>query len=348
MIDFSLQRYALLALASAALFGAAAPALKPIAGALHPVLLAGLLYLGSFLGLALARAWRGTAPREASLSRRDLPALAGAIVAGGLAAPVLLVWGLSGLAASAASLLLAAEAVLTMLLAAVLFREAVATRVWIAAVLIVAAAVLLAWAPGLSVPVSLHALAVLAACLLWGLDNNLTSRISLADPFAIAMWKGLVAGGVNTAIGLALAPALPGASWLAVLGIGALGYGASLVLYVLALRHLGAARTAAHFGTAPFFGTVLAIALLAEPLTPALAAAFALTAAGTWLVLTERHRHEHGHETLDHEHRHVHDAHHQHAHRGDEGPEPHSHPHHHAPLRHRHAHFPDLHHRHRH
>jgi drug/metabolite transporter (DMT)-like permease len=348
VIDFAFQRYALVALASAALFGAAAPALKPITGALHPVLLAGLLYLGSFLGLALARSFRAAKPAEAPLSRRDLPALAGAIFAGGLAAPVLLVWGLSGLAASAASLLLAAEAVLTMLLAAMLFREAVAPRVWLAALLIFAGAGLLAWTPQLSIPVSLHAVAVLAACLLWGLDNNLTSRISLADPFAIAMWKGLVAGGVNTAIGLALVPAAPGASWLAALVVGALGYGASLVLYVLALRHLGAARTAAHFGTAPFFGAVLAIAFLGEPLTAALGAAFALTAMGTWLVLTERHRHEHEHEAIDHEHRHVHDAHHRHPHRGDEGPAPHSHRHRHVPMHHRHAHFPDLHHRHRH
>ena len=346
MIDFALQRYALLALASAALFGAATPALKPIAAAMHPMLLAGLLYLGSFLGLVAARSFRRTG--EARLQRRDLPMLAGAIVAGGLVAPVLLVWGLSGLAASAASLLLAAEAVLTMLLAAMLFREPVANRIWLAAALMLAAAGLLGWTPGVSIPVSPHALAVLGACLLWGLDNNLTSRISLADPYAIAMWKGLVAGSVNTAVGLALAPGIPGGSWLAALAVGALGYGASLVLYVLALRHLGAARTAAHFGTAPFFGALLAIALLGEPLTPVLAAAFALAAAGTWLALTEQHGHEHEHETMEHEHRHVHDEHHQHAHRGDEGAEPHSHPHRHAPVRHRHAHFPDLHHRHRH
>jgi drug/metabolite transporter (DMT)-like permease len=197
-------------------------------------------------------------------------------------------------------------------------------------------------------PVSLHALAIVAACLLWGLDNNLTARISLADPFAIAIWKGLVAGGVNTALGLALAPALPAMSWAGALAVGAIGYGASLVLYVLALRHLGAARTAAHFGTAPFFGAVLAVLLLNEPLSASLLAAFALTAAGTWLALTERHGHVHEHEALEHEHRHIHDDHHQHEHRGDEGPEPHAHVHRHAPLRHRHAHFPDLHHRHRH
>jgi drug/metabolite transporter (DMT)-like permease len=341
-----MQRYAVLALASALLFGAAAPALKPIAGTLNPVLLAGLLYLGSFLGLVVARAFRGRA--EAKLQRRDLPALAGAIVAGGLIAPVLLVWGLSGLAASAASLLLAAEAVLTMLVAALLFREAVAGRVWLAALLILGAAALLAWTPGTRLLFSLHALAVLAACLLWALDNNLTARIALADPFAIAMWKGLAAGAVNTTLGLGLAPSAPTTSWAAALAVGAVGYGASLVLYVLAQRHLGAARTAAHFGTAPFFGAALAVVLLGEPLTVVLVAGFALTAAATWLTLSEQHSHEHEHQAMEHEHRHVHDEHHRHAHRGDEGPEPHSHRHRHSPLRHRHAHFPDLHHRHRH
>jgi drug/metabolite transporter (DMT)-like permease len=346
VIDRGLQRYALLALASALLFGAAAPAVKPIAAAMLPVLLAGLLYLGSCLGLFAAGSFRRT--DEARLQRRDLPMLVGAIVAGGLIAPVLLVWGLSGLAASAASLLLSAEAVLTMLLAALLFREAVAARVWIAALLILVATGILAWTPDVSMPVSLHTLAVVAACLLWGLDNNLTARISLADPFAIAMWKGLVAGSVNTVLGLALAPALPAISWAAALAVGAIGYGASLVLYILALRHLGAARTAAHFGTAPFFGAALAVLLLNEPLSISLVAAFALTALGTWLALTERHGHVHEHDAMEHEHRHIHDEHHQHEHRGDEGPEPHAHVHRHAPLRHRHAHFPDPHHRHRH
>lgn len=347
-IDLVFQRHALLALAAAALFGAATPVLKPLAGALHPALLAGLLYLGSFLGLAIVRIVRGRASGEARLERSHLAPLAGAVLAGGIAAPVLLVWGLAGITASAASLLLSSEAVLTVVLAALLFREPVAGRVWAASLLLLGAGAMLVWAPQAAVPVSLHALAVLAACLLWGLDNNLTRRISLADPYAIAMWKGLCAGVVNTAAGLLLAPATPGGSWLIALGVGALGYGASLVLYVLAMRHLGAARTAAHFGTAPFFGAALSIVLLGEPVTTVLAAAFALTAAATWLLLSERHEHEHHHEALEHEHRHVHDLHHQHVHQGDVGPEPHSHPHRHEPMRHEHPHFPDPHHGHRH
>lgn len=348
MIDFSLQRYALLALASAALFGAAAPAVKPLTVELHPVLLAGLLYLGAFIGLAAARLVGGRVANEAPLTRRHFGALAGAVIAGGVLAPVLLVWGLSGLAASSASLLLAAEAVLTALLAALFFREAVAPRIWLAGAAILGAGALLAWSPQLALPFSPYALAVLGACLLWALDNNLTRRISLADPYAIAMWKGLAAGGVNLAVGLALAPGAPQGAWAAALGVGAIGYGVSLVLYVLAMRHLGAARTAAHFGTAPFFGAALAVAVLGEPLTPSLIGAFALTVAGTWLALTERHHHAHQHEALEHEHRHVHDAHHAHAHQAEEGPEPHSHPHRHEPMRHNHPHFPDPHHGHRH
>ena len=347
-MDLNLQRYAVLALLSAALFGAAAPALKPVIADINPILLAGLLYVGSFVGLLAARAMRQKVREEARLERGHLPALGGAIFAGGIVAPVLLVWGLSGLAASTTSLLLSAEAVLTMLLAALLFREPVAPRVWLAALLVLGAGALLAWTPTVAVPVSLHAVAVLGACLLWGLDNNLTGRISLADPYAIAMWKGLVAGGVNTALGFALAPAMPDGSWLVVLVVGAIGYGVSLVLYVRALRHLGTARTAAHFGTAPFFGAALAIVVLGEPLTWVVAAAFALAAGGTWLALSERHLHVHEHEEMEHEHRHVHDGHHRHDHAGNEGPEPHSHPHRHGRLRHRHAHFPDAHHRHRH
>jgi drug/metabolite transporter (DMT)-like permease len=347
-MDLRLQRPALLALAAAALFGSATPVLKPIAQSVHPVLLAGLLYLGSFLGLAAVRIARRRASGEARLTRAHLGPFAGAILAGGIAAPILLVWGLSGLAASAASLLLSAEAVLTALIAAALFREPVAGRIWAASLLVLIAGGLLAWTPHAAVPVSPHAIAVLAACLLWGLDNNLTRGISLADPYAIAMWKGLAAGVVNTAIGLMLTAAAPQGAWLIALGAGALGYGASLVLYVLAMRHLGAARTAAHFGTAPFFGAALSVAALGEPVTTVLAAAFALTLASTWLALSERHQHEHVHEALEHEHRHVHDLHHQHVHGAGEGPEPHAHRHRHEPMRHSHPHFPDLHHGHRH
>ncbi len=350
MIDLRLQRYALAALAAAALFGVSTPLAKLLLGEVSPVVLAGLLYFGSGVGLGLVLAIRrARQPAEAALSRRDLPWLAGAVVAGGVAAPVALLWGLAGSLASDAALLLNFESVLTVLVAAAIFREAVGRRVWAAAAVMFIAGAVLAYDPGARLAVSPHAAAIVAACALWALDNNLTRRVAAADPVQIAAIKGLAAGGVNLALGLGAGAALPSAATIA--GAAALGfasYGVSLVLFIYALRHLGSARTGAHFGTAPFIGAAVAVPLLGEPVTASLLAATALMAVATWLVLTEKHAHEHAHEHLVHAHGHVHDEHHRHAHRGDEGPEPHSHEHVHAPMTHSHPHLPDLHHRHEH
>ncbi len=355
MINLPLQRYAFFALAAAALFGASTPLAKLLLGELPPLALAGLLYLGSGLGLLavrLATHSRRSAKRpaaQAPLAAADYPWLAGAVVAGGVAAPVLLMWGLSGTGASEASLLLNLEGVVTALVAALLFREAVGGRVWTAAALMLAGATVLSWDSQAELKLSLHALAIVGASFCWALDNNLTRRISAADPVVLAMIKGLAAGSVNLVLALALGMQVPAAAPLAgALAVGFLGYGVSLVLFILALRHLGAARTAAHFSTAPFIGAAIAIIVLGEPFTFSFGAALALMAAATWLVLTEQHAHEHTHEYLAHSHRHVHDEHHQHAHRGDEGPEPHAHWHEHPPMTHSHPHLPDLHHRHQH
>ena len=351
MIDLSTQRYALVALAAAALFGASTPLAKLLQADIGPALLAGLLYLGSGAGLALVQLVRHFSRRaaEAPLQARDTPWLAGAILCGGIAAPLLLLWGLAGARASGVALLLNLEGILTALIAALVFREAVGRRIWLAACLMLAAGLLLGHDAQAGFGLSLRMLAVIAACALWALDNNLTRRIAAADPVSIAMIKGLVAGCVNIVAAMALGADFPGALPLAgALALGWLSYGISLALYIVALRHLGSARAAAHFSTAPFIGAGLAIGLLGEPLTAGFGAAFALMLAATWLALTERHGHTHAHEALAHEHLHTHDAHHQHAHAGGEGPEPHSHPHRHAPLAHRHAHLPDLHHRHTH
>jgi drug/metabolite transporter (DMT)-like permease len=192
------------------------------------------------------------------------------------------------------------------------------------------------------------AMFIVAACIAWGIDNNLTRKLSTADPVVIAMSKGLAAGSVNVALALARGEALPSSLIMSAAGtIGFLSIGVSLVLFVLALRHLGAARTGAYFALAPFMGAVVAIGLLHEPVTLKLAVAAALMGLGLWLHLTERHEHEHLHELLEHEHAHVHDEHHQHAH--DETViEPHSHWHRHEPIRHKHPHYPDIHHRHSH
>lgn len=351
MIELSTQRYALLALAAAALFGASTPLAKLLQADITPGLLAGLLYLGSGAGLALVKLARrpGRRAAETPLQPGDTPWLAGAVLCGGVAAPLLLMWGLAGASASGVSLLLNLEGVLTALIAALAFKEAIGRRIWFAAGLMLAAGLVLGYTPHAGFDLSLRTLAVCAACALWALDNNLTRRIAAADPVNIAMIKGLAAGGVNVAAALALGAQLPPALPLAgALALGWLGYGVSLVLYILALRHLGSARAAAHFSTAPFIGAALAIALLGEPVSAGFVAAFLLMAAATWLALTERHGHTHVHEPLMHRHMHAHDAHHQHAHRGDEGPAPHSHPHRHEPVAHSHPHLPDLHHRHRH
>ena len=351
MIDFATQRYALLALAAAALFGATTPLAKLLQAEITPGFLAGLLYLGSGAGLALVQAVRGRGGRaaEAPLQPPDYPWLAGAVLCGGIAAPLLLMWGLAGARASNVALLLNLEGILTALIAALAFREAVGARIWLAACLMLAAGLLLGYDARAGFGVSPHTLAVAAACALWALDNNLTRRIAAGDPVQIAMIKGLAAGCVNIGAALALGARLPAPAPLAgALVLGWLGYGVSLALYIVALRHLGSARTAAHFSTAPFIGAVLALALPGEPLTPVFVCAFALMLAATSLTLTERHLHAHVHEAEEHAHLHTHDAHHQHAHRGDEGPEPHAHPHAHTPLEHSHAHLPDLHHRHRH
>ncbi len=344
-----MNRGILFALTAALLFGLSTPLAKLAIGHAPPLLVAGLLYLGSGLGLALLRRLR-PARTETPLTRADLPWLGGAILAGGIAAPVLLLLGLLHTPASAASLLLNLEAVATAGIAWLVFRENVDARVGTGFACILLGGILLSLPSGGGSSLSPGALLVAAACLGWGIDNNLTRKISGHDPSQIAMWKGLAAGGVNTALALALGAGLPspglGAS-LAALGF--LGYGVSLVLFILALRHLGAARTGAYFSTAPFVGAVFALAIGQGALDGPLALAGALMLAGVWLHATERHAHEHLHEAIEHAHQHTHDAHHQHAHApGDPPGEPHSHPHRHHPLRHRHAHYPDLHHRHRH
>lgn len=341
------------ALLSAALFGASTPAAKLLLGSVSPWLLAGLLYLGSGLGLAATLAVRklsGHGADEAPLRRSDLPWLAGAVLAGGVAGPVLLMLGLARTAASTAALLLNLEGLGTMGIAWIVFRENADRRIVLGALAILTGATLLAWSGGTVGGVTVGSLFIAGACLAWGVDNNLTRKISGADPMQIAAVKGLAAGTINVSIGLARGAALPPLGAVAGAGVvGFLGYGVSLVLFVLALRRLGTARTGAYFSTAPFVGGVLGVAIFGDAVTIWLALASALMGLGVWLHLSEKHRHDHTHEPLEHEHAHVHDDHHRHKHgTGDAPGEPHSHWHRHNPLSHAHAHYPDLHHRHDH
>ncbi len=335
------------ALASAALFGISAPVAKVLLGEISPWLLAGLLYLGSGLGLALVRLVRRS--NEAGLSRRDLPWFGAAVLSGGVIGPVLLVFGLAQSSASEASLLLNHESVLTLAIAWIVFKENVDRRLLIGAVAIVAGALVLSWPDEATVGLSWGPVLIAGACLAWAIDNNFTRKVSAADPMQIAMAKGLVAGIANVGIALALGASLPSALPLAGAGLlGFFSYGVSLTLFVLALRHLGTARTGAYYALAPFIGAAIAIVFLGEPIGLPFVAGGVLMAIGLWLHLTERHQHEHVHDPMEHEHVHVHDAHHQHDHAPGTPPEPHVHAHRHARLIHRHPHYPDLHHRHSH
>lgn len=337
----------LAALGAAALFGAGTPLAKLLLNGVNPWLLAGLLYLGSGLGLTLYRIIR-RAPK-ARLSRAEIPWFAGAVVAGGIIGPVLLMLGLSAMPASGASLLVNAEGVFTSLLAWLVFKENVDRRIALGMAAIVAGALVLSW-PG---EARFHglwpALAILGACFAWGVDNNLTRRVSLTDATWIAAVKGLSAGLVNLVLAFAAGAALP--AWPDIAGamtLGFLAYGVSLALFVVGLRHLGTARTGAYFSLAPFLGTLLAV-IMGDAVTAQMLCAGALMAFGIGLHLTERHQHPHEHPPLEHDHEHRHDEHHQHGHDAAIAPGTlHRHWHRHDPLSHSHPHFPDAHHRHHH
>lgn len=342
-----------LALGSALLFGASTPFAKMLLGqGTSPWLLAGILYLGSAVGLTAVAAGQrllGKRSTEAPLRRADWPRLALVVLSGGIIAPLLLMFGLARTSASSAALLLNVEGLATMAVAWLFYREYVDRRLLLGAAAIVTGAIVLAW-PGGSVSYGLGALAILGACFGWALDNNFTRQLSASDPVQIAAIKGGVAGIVNISLALAAGARLPHAAGLAGAALtGFLGYGVSLVLFVLALRALGTARTSAYFSTAPFIGAALSIAILHESLSVRLVIAGVLMAIGVYIHCIEAHEHEHAHELLQHEHRHRHDEHHQHAHRPDDPPgEVHSHWHRHLPMTHQHAHYPDLHHRHGH
>jgi len=338
---------------AAGLFGVSTPLAKVLLTRLDPLLLAGLLYLGAGVGLAAIVVTRHrNQPKSTvvSLPRSDLPWLAGAVLSGGVVGPLLLMVGLARTSAANASLLLNSEAVLTTVLAWTVFREHFSQRIVWGMMAIVVGAVVLSWVGRPEGTSGVGELLIALACLAWAVDNNLTRMVSGGDSSVIACVKGLVAGGVNTAIGLLRGAALPDA-WV-VFGaglVGFFGYGLSLQLFILALRHLGTARTGAYFSTAPFAGALVALMIFQTPLTLAFLAAALLMAFGVWLHLSERHEHEHTHQALYHDHHHVHDEHHQHEHDALSAlSKAHSHPHQHRPLQHKHPHYPDIHHRHTH
>lgn len=352
-IERSYSKGILQALLAAALFGVSTPLAKLLLGQIAPGMLAGLLYTGSGLGLTAWMLWsrlRSSALGEAPLVKRDLPWLAGAVLFGGVLGPFLLMQGLSHTPAANASLLLNMESVLTAVLAWVVFRENVDRRVLLGMLAIVAGGVLLSVQPSGYGALAPGALAIVGACLCWAIDNNLTRPISGSDPVQITAIKGIVAGCINMLMAWLAGYRFPASSACVAAGLlGLAGYGVSLVLFVLALRSLGTARTSAYFSTAPFLGACVSLLLFAGTPNTVFWVAGLLMVVGVWLHVSERHDHEHVHEAITHNHRHRHDEHHQHDHDFPwNGKEPHTHPHTHEPLRHSHPHYPDLHHRHRH
>ncbi len=339
------------ALGAALLFGGSTPFAKQVVGDVPPVLMAGLLFLGSGGGLLMAMLIRDRGWRNFGLPMKHWFWYLLTIGVGGVLAPVLLMEGLARTGAAAASLMLNTETVFTVLLAWFAFRENAGRRVMLGMALIVTGGIALAWpAGGAGWEGMAGALAIAAACLCWAIDNNLTRKVSEADAMFVACGKGVAAGTINAALAVMSGAVIPG--W-PVIGsamlIGFFGYGISLVLFVVALRELGTARTGAYFATAPFIGAVLSIIAFGDRVSGGFWMATALMGAGVWLHLTELHDHEHRHAPLEHTHSHRHDLHHAHPHGQDwDGNEPHTHPHVHGEITHSHSHFPDIHHRHPH
>jgi drug/metabolite transporter (DMT)-like permease len=337
------------ALVSALLFGASTPATKPILDGASAPLVAGLLYLGSGVGLTLLSLLRPGQPAP-QVKPADWKWLAASIICGGILAPLLFVFALSKQYASSASLLLNLEGLFAALLALLFFGEHWHKRSAAGMVFIVMAGFLMAWSSNLqSVPL-ISFIAILGACFFWALDSNCTRNVTSGDPLKVAAIKGLIAGPVNLGLAAITGSALP-ALGTVVLGtvIGFLGYGVSLYCYIVSLHMLGTARTAGYFATAPFIGALLSVLLLGEPATFPLVGSGLLCAIGVWLHLSEQHQHQHHHEETVHDHLHIHDQHHLHEHAAqDPAGEPHSHAHHHDAMTHTHPHYPDLHHRHEH
>lgn len=337
------------ALLAAALFGFSAPLAKLLLGEVEPVVLAALLYLGSGLGVLIFRLVQPSS--EAQITRADGKWLAGALFAGGVAAPIVLLFSLRATAASTASLLLNFEGVATSLIAALVFKEAVSGRALWALGCVTFASILLSWDNSGQWGISPGALGILAACVLWGIDNNLTRNISAKDPLMIVLVKGLGAGSFSLVLAFILGNAFPGLTVvLGALLLGSLSYGLSIVLFIRAMRGLGAARTSALFGTAPLAGVALSLLLFRDSPSSLFFIALPLTLVAMFLLLREQHGHLHIHEAITHEHRHRHDdGHHTHDHPGMTSPSlTHSHVHTHQRLEHEHPHLPDIHHRHSH
>lgn len=348
------RRYSMFqALLAALLFGASAPLAKLLLGVIDPIPMASFLYLGSGIGLLLyrfiMRLQKKQMDVEAKIDKSEFKWLIGAVLTGGVLAPIVLMFSLRNTPASTASMLLNFESVATTLIAFIVFKESIGKRIWLAVALITSASILLSWDFKGEWGLSIGALGVLLACTLWGIDNNFTRNISAKDPFITVTIKGIGAGMFSMFLAILTRNHFP--SFPIILGamlLGFLSYGLSIVLFILAMRNLGASRTSAFFGTAPFVGTLLSFLLFREVPNVFFYFALPIMIVGTIFILKENHEHKHQHQRSEHEHRHKHDEHHQHYHEGSTEDLEHSHFHVHEEFEHSHSHTPDFHHRHAH
>lgn len=346
------------ALLAALLFGASSPLAKILLGEVAPVPLAAFLYLGSGIGLLIYQMIKAIGKdkdkglKEAPLSQKDTLWLIGAVIFGGVIAPIISMTSLKITPASTASLLLNFEGIATTLIAVMFFKEGITRRMWVAILFITCASVLLSWDFSNQWGISLGALGILGACVCWGIDNNFTRNISAKNPFTIVIIKGLGAGSFSLLLGCMIHSPFPNIiTIIKAMILGCFSYGVSLVLFVLAMRSLGSARTSTFFGTAPFIGAILSFVLFRESLGIMFVISLPIMIIGTVLLFKEDHVHKHKHEHIIHEHRHNHlDSHHEHSHMQGEIPKDgyHSHKHEHKEMEHEHSHTPDIHHRHSH
>ena len=342
------MQYILIALLSAVLFGASTPIGKILLDSLPPFQLAGLLYIGAALGVLPFSIRQRNAKKIHRIGKRNILRLIGAISFGGVAGPVLLLFGLQKAPAASVAMWLNLELAATAILGCLLFREYLGSYGWLGVIGTIGASVMLSWHGG---TIGMYALLLVAAAsICWGIDNHLTALIDGITPTQSTFWKGAIAGTTNLIISVLIEP-YGKAGWILASGIivGVFSYGFSISLYILAAQNLGATRSQMIFASAPFCGVALSIILLNESISAIQAAAAAILVFSLTVLLRDQHTHSHTHKPLHHKHRHRHDdGHHDHVHTDDEGAVYHSHWHTHEPITHAHPHWPDIHHRHRH
>jgi len=340
--------YFFLALLSAALFGSATPLSKALLSSFSAFQLAGLLYIGAAIGTAGFSFGKRIQCQPWQMNKKNILRLSSAVLFGGTLAPLFLLMGLKFASAASVSLWLPLELVATAVLGKLIFRDHLGLLGWLGMTGVLAAGMLLSFGEGIS-GISAGFL-IMLACLCWGFDNNFTALIDGITPAQITFWKGLIAGVINLSIGLTAQDFhLTVYSLIGALGVGALAYGASIVLYIMAARNIGATRGQMFFASSPFFGVVLSYIFLGETISSIQVLAVIILIGSLVLVFRDRHEHEHSHQEIEHEHSHRHDdKHHDHGHLGSETSGSHAHRHRHEPASHSHPHWPDLHHRHNH